>query len=507
MWRKASVLAVFFAALVMLSSCTESPEDPLIPGPDVPGDTVSLSEEEIAGIVDANLAILVPENAVYSSEKEYITAQPEAFSAIVALGDAALPYLTEMGQNLLPYDYSAENYRRILAMYAAYTIRPEQYVLSYPSPDGKYALVWEPVTFITATDPFGGITYNVGVLDPETGETAAAKAELYKDESASVHWSPDSRYAAVSVGYRHSYRDVYVFDIGRGECVRLPGEGELEAMLGKDLTYYDADTDEEFSCVHILFDEWGTDTVTARIMLSSVVGGGVEIGSYTYDLAKREITQLVIDTMLIVSYAEPAAVSIKASYPIIDVPDAAVSERINEQIREFIDFHYKRYAAGDVSAAADSLDSSMQYEIVRCREDVISIHFFGTFAGGGAPQYVLDTAFTFNLKTGEKISLTELYSADEIASFIRTYFAELDESRYPTLFRLYTKDEIQQDFENHFDPASRYAEDAAYHSYYLTENSLVLIAGHYKDYAVDLNSTLAGERAFLAEIYTDGTQS
>ena len=506
--RKVSVLVAFFAALVMLASCTESPEDPLIPGPGVPGDTGSLSEGEIAGIVDANLAILVQEDGKMDlSEREYVADAPEAFNAIVNLGEAALSYLTDCGKNMQYDDTSPENYRRILAMYAAYTIRPEQYVLSYPSPDGKYALVWEPVTFITATDPFGGITYNVGVLDPETGETAAAKAEVCKDESASVHWSPDSRYAAVSAGYRHSYRDVYVFYMASGDCILLPGEEELETLLETELTYYDTDTDEEFSCVHILFDEWGTDTVTARIMLSSVVGGGVEIGSYTYDLAKREITQLVIDTMLIVSYAEPAAVSIKASYPIIDVPDAAVSERINEQIREFIDFHYKRYAAGDVSAAADSLDSSMQYEIVRCREDVISIHFFGTFAGGGAPQYVLDTAFTFNLKTGEKISLTELYSADEIASFIRTYFAELDESRYPTLFRLYTKDEIQQDFENHFDPASRYAEDAAYHSYYLTENSLVLIAGHYKDYAVDLNSTLAGERAFLAEIYTDGTQS
>ncbi len=290
MLRKLLVLAASFFILIALVSCDKAPvEDPLIPGPDVPGDTVSPSEEEIAEIVDANLAILVQENALYSSEKEYITARPEAFSAIVALGEDALPYLMELGQNILPYDYSVENYQRILAMYAAYTIRPEQYVLSYPSPDGKYALVWEVVTFVTAVDPFGGITYNVSALDTETGETATAKAEFCKDWSASVHWSPDSRYAAVCVGYRHSYRDVYVFDIGRGECVHLPGEGELEAMLGKDLTYYDADTDEEFSCVHILFDEWGTDTVTARIMLSSVVGGGVDIGGYTYDLAKREI--------------------------------------------------------------------------------------------------------------------------------------------------------------------------------------------------------------------------
>ena len=288
--RKVSVLVAFFAALVMLASCTESPEDPLIPGPDVPGDTVALSEEEIAGIVDANLAILVPDNALYSLEKEYIAAQPEAFSAIVALGDAALPCLTEMGQNIMTYDYSAENYRRILAMYAAYTIQPEPHILSYPSPDGKYALVWEVVTFVTAVDPFGGITYNVGVLDPETGETAAAPTELCKDESASVHWSPDSRYAAVSAGYRHSYRDVYVFYMASGDCILLPGEEELETLLEKDLTYYDADTDMEFSYVHIFFEGWDTDTITAGIMLSSAIGGGVEIGSYTYDLAKREIT-------------------------------------------------------------------------------------------------------------------------------------------------------------------------------------------------------------------------
>ena len=291
MWRKVSVLAVFFAALVMLASCTESPEDPLIPGPDVPGDTVSPSEEEIAGIVDSNLAILVPEDGkMYLSEREYVADAPEAFNAIVNLGEAALSYLTDCGKNMQYDDTSPENYQRILAMYAAYTIRPEQYVLSYPSPDGKYALVWEPVTFITATDPFGGITYNVGVLDPETGETAAAPTELCKDESASVHWSPDSRYAAVSAGYRHSYRDVYVFYMASGDCILLPGEEELETLLETELTYYDTDTDMEFSYVHIFFEGWDTDTITAGIMLSSAIGGGVEIGSYTYDLAKREIT-------------------------------------------------------------------------------------------------------------------------------------------------------------------------------------------------------------------------
>ena len=297
MLRKIFLLAASLFVLMALVSCHKPPvEDPLIPGPDSPGEKVILSEAEIAEIVDANLAILVQENALYSSEKEYITARPEAFSAIVALGEDALPYLMELGQNILPYDYSVENYQRILAMYAAYTIRPEQYVLSYPSPDGKYALVWEVVTFVTAVDPFGGITYNVSALDTETGETATAKAEFCKDWSASVHWSPDSRYAAVSVGYRHSYRDVYVFDVVGAECIRLPNKEELEEMLETDLTYYDTDTDAEFSCVHILFDEWGTDTVTARIMLSSVVGGGVEIGSYTYDLAQRKIVNIGYET-------------------------------------------------------------------------------------------------------------------------------------------------------------------------------------------------------------------
>ena len=293
MLRKLFVLAASLFVLIALTSCEKVPvEDPLIPGPDVPGDTVSLSEEEIAEIVDRNLDILVTENERYSSEKEYIAAHPEAFSAIVALGDAALPYLTEMGQNILPYDYSVENYQRILAMYAAYTICPEQYVLSYPSPDGKYALVWEVVTFVTAVDPFGGITYNVSALDTETGETATAKAEFCKDWSASVHWSSDSRYAAVSVGYRHSYRDVYVFDVVGAECIRLPNKEELEEMLETDLTYYDTEMDTEFSYVHILFEGWGTDTITVRIMLSSTVGGGVDVGSYTYDLAQRKIVNI-----------------------------------------------------------------------------------------------------------------------------------------------------------------------------------------------------------------------
>ena len=70
----------------------------------------------------------------------------------------------------------------------------------------------------------------------------------------------------------------------------MPGEEELETLLETELTYYDTDTDMEFSYVHILFEGWGTDTITVRIMLSSTVGGGVDIGNYTYDLAKREIT-------------------------------------------------------------------------------------------------------------------------------------------------------------------------------------------------------------------------
>ena len=290
MLRKIFLLAASLFVLMALVSCEKAPvEDPLIPGPDSPGEKVILSEAEIAEIVDRNLDILVKKDTQYSLEGECINDHPEAFSAIVALGEDALPYLTELGQNVRGYDYSVENYQRILARYAAYTIQPELYTLTYPSPDGKYVLKWAPTTFVTMLDPFMGTMYNISVIDIQTGKTAIACAEFFEEES-SLHWSPDSRYAAVSAGYRHSYRDVYVFYMASGDCILLPGEEELETLLETELTYYDTDTDMEFSYVHILFEGWGTDTITAGIMLSSAIGGGVEIGSYTYDLAKREIT-------------------------------------------------------------------------------------------------------------------------------------------------------------------------------------------------------------------------
>ena len=60
MLRKIFLLAASLFVLIALVSCEKAPvEDPLIPGPDSPGEKVILSEAEIAEIVDRNLDILV----------------------------------------------------------------------------------------------------------------------------------------------------------------------------------------------------------------------------------------------------------------------------------------------------------------------------------------------------------------------------------------------------------------------------------------------------------------
>lgn len=227
----------------------------------------------------------------------------------------------------------------------------------------------------------------------------------------------------------------------------------------------------------------------------------------TIDSAVTEINEEASDDMpwvtkkqLRITSDDGADVRINASYPVFDLADEAVSGRINGQIEEFIDSNYGRYYNEEYRAAVESLDSTMLYDITLFDEALVSVHFYGSFVGSGATQYVNDTAFTFDLATGERVSLFTLYSHEKLSAFIDGYFDKLDESAYPTLFGLYTKEKVRNDFLGWFDPEAKFADTASYGSYYLTEDKLYLIAGHYKGYTHDIESELQGDRSFIAEI-------
>ncbi len=194
------------------------------------------------------------------------------------------------------------------------------------------------------------------------------------------------------------------------------------------------------------------------------------------------------------------SINIEASYPTVHLPDSTVSEKINKVIKDFIDSNYSEYYDLPSVAAVNAIHSKMIYEVPLFDGVKLSIHFSASFTGSGAAQYINDTSFTFDLQTGELIPLSALCGQRELIDAINGYFDRLDENLYPTLFSMYSMEEIRNDFLTRFDPKSKYYERALYNSYYITENELCLFAGHYKGYTFDIVSPLEGDRSFAADI-------
>ncbi|MBQ8747094.1 MAG: hypothetical protein IJZ08_04420 [Clostridia bacterium] len=194
-----------------------------------------------------------------------------------------------------------------------------------------------------------------------------------------------------------------------------------------------------------------------------------------------------------------AIIDIEASYPVVSMNDSAVADRINGQIQAYVNSLYGEYMTGTFTAAADSFYSKMQYEVTLCTADRLSIHIFALYCQSG-PQYVYDHGFTFNLKTGELVKLTDLYTEDQIDRAIRGAFASLDPSKYPQMFEIYPLDEVAQHFLHWFSSNSTYAESTFAHDFYLSEDSLYLFAGSYKGYTDDVNAPYRGDGAFIIEI-------
>ena len=268
-------------------------------------DTWAILQEELRKAIDENLAILVPDGSTLLTEEQYIDANPGAFETIVSYEESALPYLTELADRYTFYDNSAENMRCIMAKYAAYTIHPSLYDLVYPSPDGKHSATFSPTSFAGGLDPFMGTQYSLTVLDTETGTVIVSAGDIYfptgGSESAQtphIVWSPDGNYALFAQNYRHAITSLYVVDTEKAEYYDLPHKAELEAVLQKNLAYYDTETDAIFDNLHLSLGTWGDGTVTLKMTLSHAVGGSADIGEYTYDLANGSITDITVTVAL-----------------------------------------------------------------------------------------------------------------------------------------------------------------------------------------------------------------
>lgn len=247
-------------------------------------------EIDISEAVNSYLDEIVSNPSEYTDEREYINAHPEAFSAIVALGDSALPGLDRAAGGV-QYENSADNCRKYVAMAAKYAIKPELYDLVYTSPDGRAQLKLSPLTFHTLWEPFTGITYALSITDTESGASLIPEnfvCEVSGDFE--VFWSPDGRYAALSQGYRHLFTSLIIFDVRTSKLTDLSDRAAIQSALGQELLVLDSDTNNTYDRLHCYFESFCGDTVQYTVALQSAHGDEIQIGRLTADLASGYVT-------------------------------------------------------------------------------------------------------------------------------------------------------------------------------------------------------------------------
>lgn len=465
----------------------------------------ALTEDDIRSAIEKNLDVIAPTDSELVSEADAIAAHPEEFDRIVALGADALPYLSEIGNRYesVGSDTSG-NLRCFVAKAAEYAIDPEKYDTTVVSPDGKYAVKATVKSFSGLADPFSGIEYYLRLVDNVTGDAVADAGEnmgftfLWDDISEFTHWSDDCRSVVIEQRYRHYYSSCYLFTVGKTGVVKLPTSSATEQLSGVKLVWNVDGSDLDFT--HFQFDEWSDDSmVRVKIYVSDNAGWYEDAGWYTYDIQKESIKKLYCEvngasegeTVLVCPDADT---KITALYPVISGESAGT---INTQIREYVRGLYAERIDSDSTAAQDSLTAEVRYETTRMDEDILSVRFTGQNSGGGTAQSVSETGLTFDMKTGELLPLSELYTAEDVSAMIDAYFDAFDESEYPTLSGLHTPDELREDFHRRFGGF-----EPEYHSYYLRDGKLCLIAGQYEDYMSDTDSWAHGRRPFVMETDT-----
>ena len=276
------------AEVTTVIETTESSDIPETSELPVDNETAEPDSTDIEAIIDENLDILASDKYNASSYKEIVEAHPEEFEKLISLGDAALPYLKEIGNRYKSVgEDTSGNLRCFIAMAAAYAIDPDSYDRVYPSPDWQFAIKATVSSFEGLTDPFAGTAYDLTLVKTETGEALATSDEACC--FSKIQWSPDSKYASFADSYRHWYTYLYIFDTENSIFYALPKKRELEDFLGAKLESTD-ENDHSFVNLHCYIEEWKNDSVRVQIALEGSAGGGEFVGWYLYDLAAREIS-------------------------------------------------------------------------------------------------------------------------------------------------------------------------------------------------------------------------
>ena len=245
--------------------------------------------DETADFIDALLDSMldgINDAHEFAGKIGWTDSRPDEFNSIVALGEAALPYLEKITKNTEFSNY----FRSMTATFARHAIKPELFDIVFPSRDGKYEVRASISYFSIIGYSAGGDMYNdIRLIDLKNGEVMVSLDKGFVNIYA--EWSPDGRYAAVSysVGlYGTIATTTVVFDTLYGICIKLPGEKEVRSILCDKF-----DHREGFLFPHFYFKGWEkTDVIQIQVDMDYEWNVHAINGWYWYDLSKREIIDM-----------------------------------------------------------------------------------------------------------------------------------------------------------------------------------------------------------------------
>lgn len=235
---------------------------------------------DIEKIIDKNLDVIMSSPKTSSNPGDYINEHKAEYNEIIALGQAALPYLYKI--------YEADSsLRGAISLAAMLEIKPDLNINSAMS-EGKYNNYRIETNGIDFDNPISGLypAKEIRLIDTDTGKVLWSMDPGYL--KTSFAWSPDGRYVAISYLAR-IYSETIVLDTKDMSLVTLPGINELAAKLDKQFAPRENRPDP-----YIWLYKW-TYNQSPQLQLSfewtaqddKQVQGGVY-----YDVSTREILKL-----------------------------------------------------------------------------------------------------------------------------------------------------------------------------------------------------------------------
>lgn len=231
---------------------------------------------EIETEIYKKLDIIISTPNASSNSDDYIKAHQTEYEEIIAMGDAALPYLYSIWE-------VDSGLRGMIALTAMINMRPEINIHAAQSPDGKYRAETKGIDFdiqISGLYP----AEEIRIIEWDTQKVAWSVMPGYLDTNFA--WSPDSRYIAISYMAR-IYRETIVIDTYDMSLANIPQMNELWPLIG---SFSEPKADRADPCFSII--EWVNDT-NIRISFKWIDKDENEyIGEYVYDLANEQIVEL-----------------------------------------------------------------------------------------------------------------------------------------------------------------------------------------------------------------------